>query len=125
MGYLVVPSKSARPGYHSMTPRIVVEDVAAQVNFLRTVFGTTGTVEPGRPAEIVIGDSLVMVSPSSPAGSVQAFLYVYVDETRTRPTAERSMLVPCRWKSRWKGPTGTVGPWCEIRSATSSRSPIS
>ena len=80
VGYLVVPSKSARQGYHSITPRIVVEDVAAQVNFLRTVFGATGTVEPGRPAEIVIGDSLVMVSPSVERDPFQAFLYVYVDD---------------------------------------------
>ena len=75
-----MPSKSARPGYHSITPRIVVEDVPAQVNFLRTVFGATGTVEPGRPAEIVIGDSLVMVSPSVEREPFQAFLYVYVDD---------------------------------------------
>jgi PhnB protein len=78
--YLIVTSKSARPGYHSLTPRIVVEDVAAQVNFLRTVFGATGTAEPGRPAEMVIGDSLVMVSPSVERDPFQAFLYVYVED---------------------------------------------
>lgn len=63
-----------------MTPRIVVEDVAAQVDFLRTVFGATGSVEPGRPAEIVIGNSLVMVSPVAERDPFGAFLYVYVDD---------------------------------------------
>ena len=75
-----MPSKSPRQGYHSLTPRIVVEDVEAQVNFLRTVFEATGSVEPGRPAEILIGNSLVMVSPTAERDPFQAFLYVYVDD---------------------------------------------
>ncbi len=75
-----MPSDSPREGYHSVTPRIVVEDVAAQVNFLRTVFGATGSVQPGRPAEILIGDSLVMVSTAVERDSFPAFLYVYVDD---------------------------------------------
>lgn len=75
-----MPSKSPRDGFHSVTPRIVVEDVQAQVKFLRTVFGATGSVEPGRPAEILIGDSLVMVSPAAERDLFQAFLYVYVDD---------------------------------------------
>ena len=75
-----MPSTSPRPGYHSVTPRIVVEDVNAQVEFLRTVFGATGSVEPGRPAEMLIGDSLVMISPAVERERFQAFMYVYVDE---------------------------------------------
>jgi PhnB protein len=76
----VMSSKGPRQGYHSITPRIVVEDVAAQVNFLRSVFGATGSVEPGRPAEMLIGNSLVMVSPAVERDLFQAFLYVYVDD---------------------------------------------
>lgn len=80
VGYFGMPSKSPRQGYHSITPRIVVEDVAAQVNFLRMVFGATGSVKPGRPAEIMIGNSLVMVSPAVERDPFQAFLYVYVED---------------------------------------------
>jgi PhnB protein len=75
-----MPSKRPRPGYQSVTPRIVVEDVAAQVDFLRTVFGGTGSVQPGRPAEILIGNALVMVSPAAERDLFPAFLYVYVDD---------------------------------------------
>jgi uncharacterized glyoxalase superfamily protein PhnB len=57
-----------------------VEDVGAQVDFLRTAFGATGLVEPGRPAEILIGDSLVMISPAAERDLFSAFLYVYVDD---------------------------------------------
>jgi PhnB protein len=80
VGDLLIPSQGPRSGYRSVTPRIVVHDVDAQVDFLRAVFGGTGTVEPGRPAEIKIGDSLVMVSPAAEREPFPAFLYVYVDD---------------------------------------------
>ena len=73
-------ARRSRAGYHSVTPRIVVDDVAGQVAFLRAVFGATGDVEPGRPAEILVGDSLIMVSPATKRDLFPAFLYVYVDD---------------------------------------------
>jgi uncharacterized glyoxalase superfamily protein PhnB/GNAT superfamily N-acetyltransferase len=66
------------PGYHTVTPRIVVGDVAAQVEFLRTVFGATGDVHGDRPAEIRVGDSVLMVSGAGQRDPFPAFLYVYV-----------------------------------------------
>jgi PhnB protein len=68
------------PGFHSVTPRMVVSDVAAAVAFLRSVFDATGEVSAGRPAEIHIGDSLVMVTPSTEREPFPAFLYVYVED---------------------------------------------
>ncbi len=67
-------------GFHSVTPRMVVNDVAVEVEFLRAVFNATGEVHPGRPAEIRIGNSLVMVSPATERELFPAFLYVYVDD---------------------------------------------
>ena len=55
-------------------------DVVAQVDFLRDVFGATGEVEPGRPAEVRIGDSLLMISSTSERAPFPAFLYIYVDD---------------------------------------------
>jgi PhnB protein len=69
-----------RAGYHSVTPRIVVSDVAAEVHFLRVVFDATGQVDPDRPAEICIGDSLIMVTPATERDLFPGFLYVYVDD---------------------------------------------
>jgi PhnB protein len=66
-------------GYRSVTPRIVVGDVAAHVDFFRRVFGATCDVEPGRPAEVHLGDSLIMVSSSSEREVFPCFLYIYVD----------------------------------------------
>ena len=67
-------------GYHAVTPRMVVSDVDGAVEFLRAVLGGVGEVLPGRPAEIRIGDSLVMVSGAGPRDLFPAFLYVYVDD---------------------------------------------
>lgn len=67
-------------GYHSITPRIVVADLDAAVDFLRTVFDAVGDVEPGRPAELRIGDSLLMLSEAGERELFPAFLYVYVDD---------------------------------------------
>ena len=60
----------------SVIPRIVVSDLAGQVDFLRTVFDAIGDVEPGRPAEIRIGDSLVMISEVGERDLFPAFLYM-------------------------------------------------
>jgi PhnB protein len=70
----------ARAGYPSVTPRIVVDDVAGQVRFLREVFAATGDVAHGRPAEVRIGDSVVMISPTAEREPFRAFLYIYVDD---------------------------------------------
>jgi PhnB protein len=59
---------------------MVVSDVEAQVAFLRAVFDATGEVVTGRPAEIAIGDSLVMVTSAAERDLFPAFLYVYVDD---------------------------------------------
>ena len=76
--------RGPRAGYHAVTPRIVVNDVAGQVAFLRDVFDATGEVEPGRPAEITIGDSLIMVTSTSERAAFPGFLYVYVDDADAR-----------------------------------------
>jgi PhnB protein len=59
---------------------MVVADAAAQVAFLRTVFDATGEHVGDRPAEMRIGDSLVMVTPAGARAPFPAFLYVYVDD---------------------------------------------
>ena len=79
-----MPAESAvPPGFHSVTPRMVVSDAAAVVEFLRTVFDATGDAVSNRPAEMRIGDSLVMVSEADEREIFPAFLYVYVEDADT------------------------------------------
>jgi PhnB protein len=74
--------KSFAPhGWHTVTPRIVTGDVAGLVGFLRAVFNATGEYRVGRPAEIKIEDSIVMISDGGGRReTIQAFLYVYVED---------------------------------------------
>jgi uncharacterized glyoxalase superfamily protein PhnB len=67
-------------GWHSVTPRLVVEDPAGLVAFLRRAFDATGEFADDRPSEILIGDSIVMVSGVGVRGAMPAFLYVYLDD---------------------------------------------
>ena len=63
-----------------MTPRLFVDDVAAQVEFLRVVFDATGDVHLGRPVDVRVGDSIIMVSSTDGRAAFTGFLYVYVDD---------------------------------------------
>ena len=49
--------------------------------FLRTGLGGTGLMAAGRPAEMRIGDSIVMVSSDDVREARPACLYVYVEDT--------------------------------------------
>lgn len=78
-----MPAEIPPEGFHSVTPRMVVTDVAAEVDFLRAVFDATGEVRSGSPSEIRIGDSLVMVSSADERELFPAFLYVYVNDAES------------------------------------------
>jgi hypothetical protein len=52
-------------GWHSLTPRIVTDDVAGLVEFLRLAFGATGEVHADRPTVMRIGDS-ISTTPTPP-----------------------------------------------------------
>lgn len=71
------------PGWRTVTPRVVVEDAAAFVAFLKRVFGATGELHTGAPSQIRIGDSLLMVSPA---------------ETQTPRSSGHLMRAQCRWR---------------------------
>jgi PhnB protein len=64
----------------SIIPRIVVNDVAGCASFLKSTFGAEGEVFVERPTELVIGDSIVMISSLGERDHFPAFLYIYVDD---------------------------------------------
>ncbi|MBA3345164.1 MAG: VOC family protein [Gemmatimonadales bacterium] len=82
------------PGYHTVTPNIVVEDAANALEFYKKAFGAEETVRMPGPggrimhAEMRIGDSVMMIgeempdmgsnSPKKYGGSPVGF-YVYVE----------------------------------------------
>jgi tRNA-Thr(GGU) m(6)t(6)A37 methyltransferase TsaA len=107
-------------GWHSLVPRIVVDDVAGLVDFLRRTFGATGELEANRPTVMRIGDGVLMISGVGPRPATAAFLYVYVDDAdaahhaavgagaRTieapldTPYGDRRAMVEDRWGNVWQ-----------------------
>ena len=68
-------------GYPRVITRMFVEEPAAQVAFLVRVFGAVEREVDGLPAEVELGESLVMVSEASDVREpFKAFLYVYVED---------------------------------------------
>jgi uncharacterized glyoxalase superfamily protein PhnB len=68
-------------GWPSVAPRLFTTEVAGLVEFLRTVFGATGEPRAGAPAEIRIGDSVILVSDGGGLrDAYAACLYVYVED---------------------------------------------
>ncbi len=107
-------------GWHSVTPRIVADDTAGLVEFLRRAFGATGELRADRPTVMRIGDSVIMVSSVGPREAMPAFLYVYVDdadithrraleagarsieEPSDTPYGDRRGMVEDRWGNVWQ-----------------------
>ncbi|MBU6494593.1 MAG: VOC family protein [Burkholderiales bacterium] len=68
-------------GWHTVTPRIVVQDPENLVKFIKRVFQARGEFRLGLPAQMMIGDSVVMVSGGDGLRDpMPAFLYVYVED---------------------------------------------
>jgi len=108
-------------GRRTVTPRVITDDVAGLVGFLKIVFGAGGELQFGAPTEMRIGDSTVMISDGGGAReAMPAFLYVYVenaDETYQRaiaagaqsierpadmPYGDRRAMVRDSWGNVWQ-----------------------
>jgi PhnB protein len=66
-----------------------VSDPDSAVGFLMDVFGAVADAAPGRPTDVHIGDSVVLVSSTSEREAHPCFLYIYVDDADS--TYERAI----------------------------------
>jgi PhnB protein len=107
-------------GWHSVTPRIVVQGAQQLVEFVKQVFSATGDYHPDLPTVLSIGDSMLMISDAGIRMPSPAFLYVYVknaDETYARalqagarsleapapmPYGDRRGMVEDQWGNTWQ-----------------------
>lgn len=72
-------SKFKPDGWPTLAPRLFTLDVAGLVAFLKDVFDAEGEPRADGPAEVRIGESVVMVSDGGGAREASAAtLYVYV-----------------------------------------------
>jgi tRNA-Thr(GGU) m(6)t(6)A37 methyltransferase TsaA len=130
--------------WHTVTPRIVVEDVPGLVAFVRDVFAATGELTRDRPTVLEIGDARIMVSGTGPRPATPAFLYVYVDdadatyrraiaagarsieEPLDTPYGDRRAMIEDAWGNAWQIATAPrcARPQFELRSIGTVRSTI-
>jgi uncharacterized glyoxalase superfamily protein PhnB len=107
-------------GWPTVIPRIVVHEAQDLVEFVKYVFGAAGNYRPDRPADMTIGQSIIMISDAGVRAPAPAFLYVYVDdvdETYQRalgagaspveepspmPWGDRRGMVADRWGNTWQ-----------------------
>lgn len=84
-------------GWSTITPRLVTRDVSGLVAFLKAAFEARGQLLTGRPVELRIGDSMLMVSDGGGDRDViPAFLHLYVadaDAVYARATAAGAQTV--------------------------------
>src|SRR5215831_10106335 len=73
-------AKGIPVGWHSITPRLVVDDPARLVEFLKQAFEGKGDFRTDSPSQIRIGDSVVMVSGANARTPMPSFLYLYVED---------------------------------------------
>jgi PhnB protein len=107
-------------GWPVLVPRIVAEEPAALVAFVKEVFGAAGSFHAERPCELRIGDSMLMISGTTGRERMPAFLYVYVEDTdltyrralaggatsmeepRDLPYGDRRAMVRDPWGNTWQ-----------------------
>jgi len=108
-------------GWHTVTPRIITSRPEEMVRFVKEVFRGEGQFQIDRPAQIRVGDSLIMISDGGGLREpMPAFLYVYVedvDETYQRavkaraetlelpsdlPYGDRRAMVKDAWGNLWQ-----------------------
>ncbi|MFP4438806.1 MAG: VOC family protein [Chloroflexaceae bacterium] len=74
----------ARPGFHTITPYLVTQDLDRLIAFVQQVFAATETLRMqgaagGTHVEVQIGDSMLMIGGGT-GGAMPAALYVYVED---------------------------------------------
>jgi PhnB protein len=109
---------TAPAGWHTVTPRIVVEDRAGFLAFLERVFGASVQVHGDAPALVMIGDSRIMVSGAGAREIFPAFLYIYVDDPEAacrRAVDSGASLMEAVWNTPYGDRRGMVrDPWGNV-----------
>jgi PhnB protein len=67
-------------GFHSVTPRLVARNPKRLVAFMQRAFDAGGEYSPEYPAQMHIGDSIILVSGVGPRVAKASFLYLYVKD---------------------------------------------
>ena len=120
-------------GYHSVTPYLMVQGVAALIDFLKQAFGADEVFRMPRPdgaimhAEVKIGDSMIMMGEHQP---MPGSIYLYVNDAdavyqRALQAGATTMMEPGDqfWGDRQAGIKDPVGNFWWIATHKEDVSP--
>jgi PhnB protein len=111
--------KTQRPGWHTVTPRIIVAEPEPLLVFLKETFGAQGEFQPRLPTEMKIGDSVIMISDGGgQRTAMNSYLYVYVedvDSTYRRALSAKAISIEAPAEMPYGDRRATVkDPWGNV-----------
>jgi PhnB protein len=130
-------TKPIPDGYHTVTPYLIVDDAQKLIDFLKRAFDAKETFcmkgegEKIRHAEVLIGDSIVMISDGTPEWKARSsMLYLYVEDIdavyqRAVQAGATSVKEPANqfYGDRTAGVTDPVGNYWGIATRVEDVSP--
>ncbi len=89
-------AKAIPEGWHTITPRLFAQNADGLIEFLKAAFGAKERPrsDTRSPAELVIGDSILIVANAAARPATSSFLYVYVPDVDA--TYERALNAGAR-----------------------------
>lgn len=131
---MTTPGEPKRPGFHTVTPYMIVNDGAGALAFYKKAFGATETYLMAdaegkvRHAEIMIGNSMLMLTEENPEfpewlgpksrGGTALHLYLYVEDAdaifNQAVSAGATVMLPLEDHSYGDRSGGVVDPFGHI-----------
>ncbi len=117
---MATPFSFQPAGWHTVTPRIIVNGAEKLVEFVKNVFGAAGQYHSHAPAELRLGDSIIMISDAGVRDPMTACLYVYVqsaditwqraiaagahsiESPMNTPYGDRRAMIKDPWGNTWQ-----------------------
>jgi len=95
-------------GWPTVTPRIIVQGADKLVAFVKDVFGATGDYRSEAPAELRLGDSIIMISEAGVREPMPAWQRAVtagahsLEAPSNTPYGDRRGMVKDQWGNTWQ-----------------------
>jgi PhnB protein len=119
----LIRMKDFKPdGWPTVVPRLFADDPAALVAFIKATFDATGDLSVGRPTELKLGDSMIMVSDGGDLRGRCPPVYMFMCPMPTQPTIARFLPAPSQSRPLPICCTAIAARWFAIPGEITGRS---